>query len=575
MLRPQQPLLNGRSGGVAVPLIGGAGDETASPWAMSQVASSTAANHSDAYTRAVIELNGLQTDASVVEQARAARASSPDILRKRARKRFNLDKMRGYLERSGLTLEELNNLNIIHVAGTKGKGSVSAMCESILRAHGLKTGFYSSPHLIEVRERIRINGRPISKADFVSAFWTSYDKLKASVSTDSPDRDMPSYFRMLTVMAFHVFLNEKVDVAVIEVGMGGTHDSTNIVAKPIVCAITSLGYDHTRVLGDTIEEIAWHKAGIMKPGRPVFTLPQLPEALKVLRQRAKELNASSIHIVSELTAYPGKRPTMALSGKHQLLNGSLAAQVCREWLKHTGHWVPLEDITSQELLEGIPLAKVFDLPPAFHEGLRTCRWLGRNEIWRKGNITYFLDGAHTPGSIRSSAEWFVEAAQEEACGLVGPVCRVLLFNITRNRDPTTYLTPLLGCRFDYALFTPNIPSPFSYSPDTTNCTVTIEAQYATVAANEQVWMSLCAQAEQQTCHTASPRSSTIEKCSCTFCSIREALAWLSQGCTSASPPDTPALHTLSAASRVQVLVTGSLHLVGDVMRVLGRTAEDV
>ena len=350
---------------------------------MAQASSSTAAEHSAsaAYARAVTELNGLQTDAAVLDRARDRHPSPEAADKPLPRNRFNLAKMQGYLERTGLAVGELDRLNVIHVAGTKGKGSVSAMCESILRSHGLKTGFFSSPHLMEVRERIRIDGRPLSKDVFVSAFWESYEQLRASAHL-AENRDMPSYFRMLAVMAFHVFLKVEVDAAVIEVGMGGAHDCTNVVAQPVVCAVTSLGYDHINVLGKTIEEIAWHKAGIIKPGRPVFTLPQPPGALSVLRERARERNASSIHVVTDLTTYPGKKPVLALSGKHQLLNGSLAAQVCREWLRQKCRWVPLEaphetvETTSEESLEGIPLAKVFSLPPAFHVGLQDCRWAG-------------------------------------------------------------------------------------------------------------------------------------------------------------------------------------------------------
>lgn len=536
----------------------------------SSAAAATAPSDSAQYKRAVMELNGLQTDAALLACSRSAAPRET----KSPRKHFNLAWMQDYLERTGLAVEELHRLNVIHIAGTKGKGSVSAMCESILRAYGLKTGFYSSPHLLEVRERIRINGRPLGKADFVSVFWDSFEKLKASSSSDK--QSMPSYFRMLTVMAFHAFLKEKVDVAIIEVGIGGAYDCTNIVEQPVVCAITSLGYDHTHILGNTLAEIAWQKGGIIKPGRPTFTLPQPAEALRALAGRARELNASSIHVVPELTAYPGKRPTLALSGRHQWLNGSLAVQVCREWLKQMGRWAPLRaddtvEDTTEETVETIPVAKPFSLPPAFYVGLQNCHWAGRSQVLKRGRATFFLDGAHTPGSVTSSAEWFVEAAGEEVRGTTGPVSQVLMFNITRKRDPTTMLAPLVGCGFDCALFTPNIvDAALVNSADNTFRSVTVEEQCATAAANSHAWTALCSQHKSP--GAIPSKGDTHGR---VFRSIREALDWLSSAHSSTSPVSPPPPPALAAAGHVQVLVTGSLHLVGDVMEVLGCTIDDV
>ncbi len=169
------------------------------------------------------------------------------------------------------------NKNIILLTG---KGSTCAFTESILRQYGLKTGFFSSPHLVSVTERIRINGQPLSQEKFAQHFWQVYDKLE----------DKPAYFKFLTVMAFNVFIEEKVDVAVIEVGIGGAFDSTNVIERPICVGITLLDFDHVKVLGNTIEEIAWHKAGIMKPGTVAFANPNQPEsALITLQERAKEI----------------------------------------------------------------------------------------------------------------------------------------------------------------------------------------------------------------------------------------------------------------------------------------------
>lgn len=199
------------------------------------------------YQDAVRMLNTLQTNASYLEQAK----------RQQGDPQTQLEAMELYLARSGLQVEDLDRLNIIHVTGTKGKGSTCAFTERILRNYGLKTGFFSSPHLVQVRERIRINGQPISRELFTKHFWRLYQRLEET--KDGSYVSMPAYFRFLTLMAFHVFLQEKVDLAVVEVGIGGAYDCTNIIRKPVVCGVSSLGVDHTSILGDTMEKIAWQK----------------------------------------------------------------------------------------------------------------------------------------------------------------------------------------------------------------------------------------------------------------------------------------------------------------------------
>lgn len=179
----------------------------------------------------------------------------------KAKSKYNkLERMQMYLKILELE-DEIEGLKIIHVAGTKGKGSTCTFCEAILREFGLKTGLFTSPHLIDVRERFRINGLNISEEKFLLYFWSCWNQLKEHVNEDLP---MAPLFQFLTVLAFKIFVSEKVDVAIIEVGLGGTKDSTNVIKKPVVCGITSLGMDHTELLGDTLGEIAAHKAGIFK-----------------------------------------------------------------------------------------------------------------------------------------------------------------------------------------------------------------------------------------------------------------------------------------------------------------------
>ena len=209
-----------------------------------------------------------------------------DLITKRHRERLqtdSIDAMHDYLARLDL---DVGRLRVIHVAGTKGKGSTCTMVESILRAKGYRTALYTSPHLMDVRERIRIDGAQLPKHVFARYFWEVHEQLRRTADAPSTRFPaMPGYFRFLTLLAFKVFLSSDVDVAVIEVGLGGRLDATNVVS-PLTCGITSLDYDHTNVLGDTLAEIAFEKAGILKPSVPSFTAPQAPEALEVLYARA-------------------------------------------------------------------------------------------------------------------------------------------------------------------------------------------------------------------------------------------------------------------------------------------------
>lgn len=229
------------------------------------------------YSEAVQLLNSLQTNVAILE-----------VLRKSGQKEYSMaiPEMLTYVARCGYKSQDFAAINAIHIAGTKGKGSTCAIIERILsqyRISGrpLKTGLYSSPHLMEVRERIRINGEPISKDLFAKYFFEIWDRLEESKGLGEASRkdgiaqqlgadktgpawDKPGYFRYLTLMAFHVFLREEVDVGIFEVGVGGRYDSTNVLENPLVTGITSLGYDHQGILGKTLAEIAWHKAGIFK-----------------------------------------------------------------------------------------------------------------------------------------------------------------------------------------------------------------------------------------------------------------------------------------------------------------------
>ncbi|KIW13304.1 hypothetical protein PV08_08492 [Exophiala spinifera] len=159
-----------------------------------------------------------------------------------------------------------------------------------LRSVPEKIGLYTSPHLISVRERIQINSQPIAEQMFARYFFEVWDALEASAQQDGRDASVkPVYFRFLTLLSWHIFVSEAVDVAIYEVGVGGAWDSTNIVERPIATGITTLGIDHEAVLGDTLAKIAWHKAGIFKSKVPAFSVEQFPEGAEVLKERAQEI----------------------------------------------------------------------------------------------------------------------------------------------------------------------------------------------------------------------------------------------------------------------------------------------
>ena len=224
---------------------------------------------------------------------------------------------------------DLGKLSAIHIAGTKGKGSTSAMTERLLRGTGVKTGLFTSPHLVDVRERIRINGRVLDKEVFARYFWEVHDVV--SVATAEANVHL-HYFHFLTVLGFFVFQREQVDVAIMEVGLGGRLDSTNVLPRPVVCGVTLLDLDHVAILGNTLALIAGEKAGIIKKGVPaVTTSVQPPEGLAVLAQHARTVSAP-LFLAPPLDRYSTTGPVhLGLQGDFQRHNAALALALVRIW----------------------------------------------------------------------------------------------------------------------------------------------------------------------------------------------------------------------------------------------------
>ena len=222
----------------------------------------------------------------------------------------------------------------IHIAGTNGKGSVAAMVECGLRAAGLTTGRYTSPHLDRIEERVAINGEPIDHATFTAVTADVFDVvdrlLERSVPGQSLGEGRPTFFEVSTAIAFEIFRRAKVEVAVVEVGLGGRFDATNVLT-PAITAITSIAFDHERHLGHTLSAIAFEKAGIAKPGVPLV-IGKLPEeAAATVARVAHEVGAPLVdaHATTTDRTYPPL--TLALPGRHQLENAAVAVAILERW----------------------------------------------------------------------------------------------------------------------------------------------------------------------------------------------------------------------------------------------------
>ncbi|CAJ2499912.1 Uu.00g027650.m01.CDS01 [Anthostomella pinea] len=485
------------------------------------------------YNDAIDALNSLQTPYATIEARRKA-GVRPDAA--------SIAEMQVYLRRIGYAPSDLDRLNIVHVAGTKGKGSTCAFAASILAQHQKtrgaprKIGLFTSPHLIAVRERIRVDGAPVSEDLFARYFFDVWDRLARAEETEGevvvdrrlglPMPTRPIYARYLTLMSYHVYLQERVDVAVYETGIGGEYDATNIVERPVASGISTLGIDHVFALGDTVEKIAWHKAGIIKPGSAAFTIDQVSGAANVLQERAKEKGVSLkvLDVDSRLEGV-NVRPDALFQKKNASLGIALAEAALQK-------------------IEPTFERNASTLPREFVDGIEQVVWRGRCEVKAEGPIIWHIDGAHTVDSLKMASKWFAG----ECASKSGP--EALIFNQQGREEAVNFLEGILSTlkshgqgTFEHVVFCTNVTyADTGYKRDFVNHQYDPDAIKALTAqhAFAEKWSSLDPSAKVVVLPTIEDAINHVRGLS----------------------------KTLGAGETVQGLITGSLHLVGGALGIL-------
>jgi len=345
------------------------------------------------------------------------------------------------------------------VAGTNGKGSTCAFLESILRHHGLKVGLYTSPHLMDVRERIQIDRKMIGKKDFVRIVEMIVCHCERSEAipreqlnsgdcfANARNDILLTYFEFLTLMAFIHFAEQRVDIAVLEVGLGGRFDATN-VATPLASVITRIGLDHEKYLGNTLEKIAFEKAGIIKEGVPVVTVDQGTEAMRVIRDIAEERHAM-LHVVSPQEV----RYKLGLLGEHQNENAALAlraAEVAGMSLRTPQGGV--KQSPDHNCMRGIASLTSFARNDIFSTALASTRWPGRLELVSKKPLV-ILDGAHNPNGAKALAR-FLKNPPRPPFYKGGRV--IAIFGAMEDKDINGIIAPLLPVVDEWVITMPDM-----------------------------------------------------------------------------------------------------------------------
>jgi len=390
---------------------------------------------------------------------------------------LKLDHMKSLLARLG---NPQDRLPIVHVAGSKGKGSTSAMMAAVLREAGYRTGLFTSPHLCHVEERIQVDGQPISAAELADLMTQIAEAIEKSRRQSQVS---PTFFEIASALGFLQFVRKQVEVAVVEVGLGGRFDSTN-VCLPEVAVITSISLDHTKQLGDRLSSIAGEKAGIIKPGRPVISGVVTPEARDVIQSVARERGSTLLQLgrdfhydykpgfpalscKPQITCAMGDRswPEMDLGllGDHQAANASVVLATI-EQLRRAGWRIPHR---------------------AASRGLAEVYWPARTEIMSRAPWVV-LDCAHNVASALALARTLEESFPAKK--------RILIFASSKDKD-VAGMFHVLGPSFQHAHLTQYANNPRSYAPAqlgelwranaNTGCTVHGSASIALRAALAQ------------------------------------------------------------------------------------------
>jgi dihydrofolate synthase/folylpolyglutamate synthase len=348
------------------------------------------------------------------------------------RRKFSLDEI-------GILLGALGDPQLrfasVLIGGTNGKGSTAATLASILTASGVRAGLYTSPHLARVNERIRVDGAEIADESFASLYYRVHDAAQKLV-LDGRLAQLPSFFEVLTAQALLYFAEAGVEIAVLEVGMGGRLDATNVV-DPLLSVITDISLEHTEWLGPTIAAITREKAGILRRGGTLISLPQLPEANQVLSEVAAELG---VHAVCA-TEYMPPASTVGVYqvdalGAEVLVDSPLAGA-------HQHRNVALAIAAAVELAEanGFPIT-----PATMAAGIRQTRWPGRLEHIQGGSVEWILDVAHNLAGV-----WALRAGLRDVLG--GNRKRTLVFSCLRDK-PVLEMGKVLFPLFDEVIVAP-------------------------------------------------------------------------------------------------------------------------